>query len=64
MKYPKATIAKGNSANRYSAKVHLIIKAEIMPEIIIPIKLKKRATLSPMAFYILNAFSLKELEIS
>jgi hypothetical protein len=42
--------AKGISAIRYRERVHLIIKAEIMPEVIIPIKLKKRATLSPMAF--------------
>ena len=42
--------AKGISAIRYSERVHLIMSAEIIPEVIIPIKLKKRATLSPMAF--------------
>lgn len=59
MKYPKMAKAKGISAIRYRERVHLIISAETMPEVIIPIRLKNRATLSPKAFYILKAFYLK-----
>lgn len=58
------TKAKGINAKRYKESVHLIINAEITPELIIPTRLKKRATLSPMAFSILNVFYLKEFEVS
>lgn len=62
-KYPKTTIPKGRIATKYNEKVQRITSAAIVPEITIPTRLKKRATLSPIALSILNVFSLKLLNV-
>lgn len=48
-KYPRITIPRGRIAIKYKEKVQRITSAETVPEISMPIRLKKRATLSPIA---------------
>lgn len=50
MKYPRTPMPIGKRAKTYKKKVHLIIAAATHPEIISPIKLKRSAILSPIAF--------------
>ena len=59
IKYSTIAKPKGSIRNIYKVRVHLIEKAAMIPELMIPIRFSKRATLSPMDFYMLSVWVLK-----